>query len=174
MVDLILKLRLSVSILFLLILFSCEKQGHYLPAMTREGRNTIGFINTEGEVFGGATHEIDYNSTEQLLSIIFLETKRVWSAEYLWRLDLELKYDELIDSFKFQNATYTAKLIDYTIDSLEYNNFEIKYFDKTMRILSGNFEFNMATVISYSDTTYLDTAHTEKITRGRFDIVYPH
>ena len=173
MAGLIWKLQLSASMIFLLIFASCEKQGEYLPAMTREGRNTIGFKNAEGEIFGGSTHEIDYNGTEQLLSIVFLEKKRVWSVEYKWRLNLELKYNELIDSFQFYHATYTAKYYDYAIDTNAFNNFEITYFNKTKRILSGNFEFNMAGLISYDDTTYMDNDYTEKIQSGRFDIVYP-
>lgn len=175
MVGLILKLRLSVSIFVFLIFFSCKKQGHYLPAMTREGRNTIGFINAEGEIFGGSTNQINYSGSNQLLSFNFKKTISGWNVKYEYLLNLELKYDELVDSFKFQNATYTAKYYDYGIDSSEYNNFEVTYFDKAKRILSGNFEFNMACIdtINNIDTIIYDTIHFEKINRGRFDIRYP-
>jgi len=127
-----------------------------------------------GEVFGGPIHQVDYNSSNQLLSVTFLEIKQGWNFDSEWRLDLELNYDEVLDSFKFHKATYNAKYDYYAIDSTAYNNFEITYFDKTKRILSANFEFNRAAIVDHYDTTYLDTSRLEKINKGRFDIIYPH
>ena len=180
MVDLILKLRLLVSILFLLIFFSCEKQGHYLPPMTREGRNTIGYRVEAGTIFGGAIEngeDIYQNSQNQIVvEYNYLETSFHTKNEF--QLMLAMKYDSVSEWYILANATYNENDYHAKIDSSKSNYFEVTYHNMNRNIISGNFDLNFIEIgtdtIFTSDTTYyFDTTYSNRTKDGRFDIRYP-
>lgn len=180
MADLILKLQSSVSTLVLLILFSCEKQGHYLPAMTREGRNTIGYKMSDGTIFGGAITDGEdiYQNSQNQIVVEYNHVETSFHTKTEFRLMLAMKYDSLSEWYVLADATYNENDYQAKIDSSKSNYFEVTYHNTNRNIISGNFDLNFIEIgtdtIFTSDTTYyFDTLFIDRTKEGRFDIRYP-
>lgn len=180
MVDLIWRLRLLVSIFVLLILFSCEEQGHYLPAKTREGRNTIGYLTADGTIFGGAitNREDIYQNSQNQIVVEYNHIETSFHTKTESQLLLAMKYDTVSEWYVLGNATYSENYYQAKIDTSKSNYFEVTYHNMNRNIISGNFDLNFIEIgtdtIFTSDTTYyFDTIYSNRIKDGRFDIRYP-
>lgn len=171
MEDSIWKWKYSCSLLFVLFFTAqCGKEQKVLPAMTREGRNTFGFINSEGDVFADElqTDQIDYNKNSGILRFESSYEQRVWSASYLNEFNMSLQLIDSLNCFELKDVSYVRDNREFKLDTT-HCFFEQTYFNPNRNILSGNFEMNMIEVDTFLTG---DTLLSVYLSNGRFDIRY--
>ncbi len=169
------KRNLNIGILFLVVtcgLFACKKpsSNQHLVAKTHEGRNTIGYRTSDGDLIGGELDDQD--------SVIINESGMVsiyHNLDYYGgtNLQLHLAKDSVLGNYFLQDAGYEYHdRIGYLNDSLP-GYLLVDY--QTGDILAGTFELNFV----YTDSVFeadtlvgVNTAALLEIKNGRFDIRY--
>lgn len=174
--------RLLISAV--LITTSCQKEDPFLPAKSRDGRNTFGFQTQngfDGGEFGTWTDEFTFDTDSVYIRYDsryggFYSKHKDFTTIDIWLgyNNLTEKY-ELVDALmvKGQKGSFDYLGTEFTLDTTETNFVEITYEDYDKGILSGLFELNFAIYVEYLDedsTLHTDIFSKQKLFNGRFDL----
>lgn len=169
------KKNLNIEILFLVIVcgfFACKKPGpnQHLVAKTHEGRNTIGYSTSVGDIIGGVLGARDSVITNEDGMVSIYHNEDYFDGT---KLQLHLVKDSILGSYVLQSAGYEYQYrTGHLNDSLPGYLF-VDY--QTDDILAGTFELNFVYTDSVFDADTLFEVNTStllEIKNGRFDIRY--
>ena len=178
-------LRLTLLISLGLCIHSCKKEEQTLPAMTREGRNTMGFRLESGGLVGGQLEGDDgFYFIDNTLSIYLgchFDHSFLQSSPTIF-LYLDLYKNPLTNDFELADAVLVNDMTssywsnESYLDTNQANLLQINYTNEDRKIVSGQFDLNF---IAFSDTMwtsdttyYIDTLIQDRVYDGRFDIKY--
>lgn len=173
----------------------CQKSHLPLPAMTREGRNTIGYIYHQEYSVIGLDEETDFIKYSNNVITIFDSSRVVKYAFYSMSdeisLRLNLTKDPETQIFDLSNAIFYRESSRLILNPHTTNVFEVNYFNEDSRIVAGIFDLHFARpdtnwfhkkdslgnfmVDSYGSPVFgyeVKWSNKEHITDGRFDIKY--
>jgi len=161
--------------------FACTPEKQTLPAMTHEGRNTIGYFLEDGTLIGGEFSDSDSILEFENGGLRFVHEysykKYMGQIKIRYILTLDFEKDSIDKLLYFKNATYLEDYYDLgTLDSTAANFLSIDYQDSIEKIISGTFELNFHNVdtLFYDEDSIIEirTNYSQILSRGRFDLKY--